>query len=131
MEFINIYNLILTLAIVFEYLTFRSTYKELQSFIGLGKLAKLVNDVDFSKDESDYLINYVEKSKKACKNSFIFSCILTIVIVFLNASIPVLLLSLVLVLISFRKHYLIVNKANQVYGLFLMDIGSIRVKGDE
>lgn len=122
MEFTDIIILILVASIVFELITYKSTIKNLSSFLGLGKLTLLVNDVNFNKQERDALLQTVFKSVGASRNSFLFSCLVSVIVIYFTNDLYINILLLALFIVSLLKYYFINKYATRIYNFYMNDI---------
>ena len=78
MEITNIIIFLLAASILFEIYLYKNSMKHLKSYKGLSKLTKMVNDINFNKEEKELFIVHIKSSINSSKNSFIFSLFFTL-----------------------------------------------------
>lgn len=118
----NIIIFIIAASIIFELITYRSTIKNLSSFLGLGKLTLLVNDVNFNEKERDALLQTVSKSANSSKNSFLFSCFILVMSFFFTSDLYIIALLFILFIVTLLKFYFVRNYAERIHNLYMNDI---------
>ena len=64
MEITNIIIFLLASSILFEIYLYKNSMKHLKSYKGLSKLTKMVNDVNFNKEEKELFMVHIKSSTR-------------------------------------------------------------------
>lgn len=128
MEITNIIIFLLASSILFEIYLYKNSMKHLKSYRGLSKLTKMVNDVNFNKEEKELFMGHIKSSINSSKNSLIFSLFFTAGVLYFNyESLLNIILCILLLSISFVKFILINNYANNLLEIYLEDTGKLEL----
>ena len=127
MEITNIIIFLLAASILFEIYLYKNSMKHLKSYKGLSKLTKMVNDVNFNKEEKELFMVHIKSSISSSKNSLIFSLFFTIGILYFNhKSLLITTLCVVLLFISLVKYIYIKRYADELLDIYMKDTGEIK-----
>ena len=76
MEITNIIIFLLAASILFEIYLYKNSMKHLKSYKGLSKLTKMVNDINFNKEEKELFQAKMRQAKCKSMNHFLRKCVL-------------------------------------------------------
>lgn len=111
--------------LVFEVIIYKSMSRKLIILIGLGKLTRYTNDVNFIPEERDFLVSSVSSFPNKCLNSFLLCCFLVLFVLFVVSSYFLVIASLILLSFSLFKFYKISNLSSSVKEVYYSEIKHI------
>ena len=76
MEITNIIIFLLAASILFEIYLYKNSMKHLKSYKGLSKLTKMVNDINFNKEEKELFMVHIKVALTQVKIVLYFHCFL-------------------------------------------------------
>ena len=118
---------LLVASILFELYVYKSSMRHLKSYKGLSKLTKMVNDINFNKEEKELFIVHIKGSISSSKNTLIFSVFFTAGILYFNhKSLLIIILCVALLFVSLIKHIYIKRYADELLDIYMKDIGEIK-----
>ncbi len=127
MGFNDIMTVLLVASILFELYVYKSSMRHLKSYKGLSKMTKMVNDINFNKDEQNLFILHIKRSITSSHNALIFALLFTATaIYFSNDSFYIAALCMTLLVVSYVKHTVIKKYANELLDVYKIDTGAIQ-----